>query len=660
MSILTTLGGGSGIDTAQLVSDLVAAQRAGADALLQSRQEKVDARISTLSQIKSALSSFSTALNALVSSGSLGRQTVSSDSATVAASASGTGEPTNISTTIEVQQLAQRQTVASASVADRNAPVGEGTLTISFGTVTGAFPTPGGFSPNGKSVTVTIGPDNNSLVGLQQAINASGSGLAASIIQDTGGARLVIKGETGAAQGFTIDGSAGLEAFEFGPGASGMTWSTQAANAVIVADGVAVERTTNSVSDLVPGVKLDLLRTNTGAPLTVTSDYDQQTLKDSVGNYVAAYNELMAMFAEATQPGINGAVAGPLAGDSTMRDLKRMLGGLTSKTLLAGDGPKSLAEIGVKTNRDGTLSIDDARLSAAVTQHPGRVHDMFVPGQTSNSPLLEVASAIGAAKIGSYEVTNVVAATAGTAVGSSVPNAFDMPVVIDASNKSFTATVDGRTSLTINLPEGSYASGDALASAFQSAINSDSVLASFGVGVTAGWDGSAFTFTSKSLGMASGVSLAGLNGTLAAVLGLDAMTLAAGTNASGTIAGAAAFGSGNVLTASYTSAAKGLAISVLGNVASATITVRDTISGMLADIEKQLTSTSGAFTTASARLSAEAKRIAEEQEALDLRSDALKERLVRQFTAMERAVSAFKATQSYMQQQIDMWTNAEN
>src|SRR3546814_2474429 len=104
----------------------------------------------------------------------------------------------------------------------------------------------------------------------------------------------------------------------------------------------------------------------------------------------------MAMFAEATQPGINGAVAGPLAGDSTMRDLKRMLGGLTSKTLLAGDGPKSLAEIGIKTNRDGTLSIDDARLSAAVVQHPGRVHDMFVPGQTSSSPLLEVGSALGA------------------------------------------------------------------------------------------------------------------------------------------------------------------------------------------------------------------------------------------------------------------------
>src|SRR3546814_6506643 len=83
---------------------------------------------------------------------------------------------------------------------------------------------------------------------------------------------------------------------------------------------------------------------------------------------------------------------------------------------------------------------------------------MFVPGQTSSSPLLEVASAIGAIKFGSYEVTNVVAATAGTAVGTSVPPAFDSPVVIDASNKNFTATLEGRTSLPIILPEGSHAS----------------------------------------------------------------------------------------------------------------------------------------------------------------------------------------------------------
>src|SRR3546814_11169823 len=120
----------------------------------------------------------------------------------------------------------------------------------------------------------------------------------------------------------------------------------------------------------------------------------------------------------------------------------------------------------IKTNRDGTLSSDDARLSAAVVQHPGRVHDMFVPGQTRSSPLLEVASAIGAIKTGSYEVTNVVAATAGTAVGSSVPTAFDSPVVIDASNKSYTPKVDGRNPLTINMHARRYATGYGLSPAF--------------------------------------------------------------------------------------------------------------------------------------------------------------------------------------------------
>src|SRR3546814_13939029 len=105
------------------------------------------------------------------------------------------------------------------------------------------------------------------------------------------------------------------------------------------------------------------------------------------------------------------------------------------------------------------------------------------------------------------------------------------------------------------------------------------------------------------------------------------MTSTAGTNASGTIAGQTAFGNGNVLTASYTSAAKVLAISVFGNVASATITVRDTISAMLADIVKPLTSTSGGSTTVSPRLSAEAKRIAEALAGLDHRSGALIDRL---------------------------------
>src|SRR3546814_20685652 len=87
------------------------------------------------------------------------------------------------------------------------------------------------------------------------------------------------------------------------------------------------------------------------------------------------------MLTEATKKATDGGTAGPLSSDRTIRELKRTLGNLSSTTLLTGTGPSSLAEIGIKTNRDGPLSIDDAKLSTAVSQYPGRVPDMFVPGQ---------------------------------------------------------------------------------------------------------------------------------------------------------------------------------------------------------------------------------------------------------------------------------------
>lgn len=661
MSILTTLGSGSGIDTAQLISDLVAAQRAGQDAMLKTRQDSVAAKVSSLSQVSGALGAFSTALGGLVSSGALSRQISSSDSTVVAVSASGTGETTGISSSIEVQQLAQRQTVASAPVASRNAAIGQGTLTITFGTLTGTLPAPTGFTAGSRApVAITIGPDNDSLVGLQQAINASNSGLTASIVEDTNGARLVIKGADGKEQGFTIDGSAGLEAFEFGPGASGMSWTTQAKNSVLVVDGVTVERAGNTVSDLVPGVTLNLLKADAGNAVTIGSSYDSDTLKTAVGNYVAAYNELMGMLNTATKPGTNGDAAGPLASDRTARDLKRMLSGLSSKTLLSGAGPASLAEIGIKTNRDGTLSIDDAKLTAAVTTYPDRVHDMFVPGQSSSSSLIDIASALGAAKPGSYAVTDVVAATSGKVVGAAVPAAFGTPVVVDSSNNQFTVTLSGRTSLTISLPEGSYASGAALANAFQSAINADPVLSSFGLALDVGWNGSAFSFTSRGVGSTSSVGLAGLDPSLAATLGLDAPVETNGTNASGKIAGVAAIGIGNRLIASSTSTAAGLALNVLGGLASATVTVRQTMTNQFADLQSQLTGTNGGFTVAQARLSKEAASISDEQAKVDASSTAMKDRLTVQFAAMEKAVAAFKNTQSYLQQQIDMWTKSDS
>src|SRR3546814_14783021 len=129
MSILTTLGSCSGIDTTQLISDLVAAQRETTDLVLTARQTAVEAKISSMSQVSSALSAFSTALNSLVGSGALNRLTSSSDTATLIASSTGTDAASGISSALEVPQLAGRQTPASAPVAHTHAHIGPGAPT---------------------------------------------------------------------------------------------------------------------------------------------------------------------------------------------------------------------------------------------------------------------------------------------------------------------------------------------------------------------------------------------------------------------------------------------------------------------------------------------------------------------------------------------------
>jgi flagellar hook-associated protein 2 len=68
----------------------------------------------------------------------------------------------------------------------------------------------------------------------------------------------------------------------------------------------------------------------------------------------------------------------------------------------------------------------------------------------------------------------------------------------------------------------------------------------------------------------------------------------------------------------------------------------------------------GSFTTTSDRLTAEAKSLAKEREKMESTADAYEARLKASFTAMETRVTAMKATQAYLQQQIDMWTNADD
>jgi len=236
---------------------------------------------------------------------------------------------------------------------------------------------------------------------------------------------------------------------------------------------------------------------------------------------------------------------GSLRSDSGIRELMTRLGRISSTALTyATDGsPTTLAEIGVSTNRDGTLALDSARLTTVMAASPDAIEAMFNPGQRSSNPLIQITSTVGKVKGGVYTITN---ATAG--------------------NGSTTA------SATLN---GGY-------------------------------------------------------------------TLPSGTTG---------------VMASYLSAANGLSFDILGTVSSATITIDSGLQGILDGIKNDLTSTNGMLTASQSRLTNEKASISTAKDKLTERDTSYRALLTKQFTAMQTALRAYSSTQSYLDQQVKLWTN---
>jgi flagellar hook-associated protein 2 len=532
-AILAALGSGSGLDVNGLVNQLSAAQKAPQQDLIDKREAANTARVSALGQMSSAIDGFASALGSLISGGTLFSQPAVSDTSVFTATALAGSRIGNLSASITVSQVATAQTLASAPIADRTQPVGQGTLTIT--TAAGSF-------------DVVLDSTNNSLDGLVQTINKAGAGVTASIVTDTGGARLVVKGTTGAANAFTIaaSGDAGLAQFAYDPNvAGGLEQMVAAQDAVVSLDGIEVHRATNSFSDLIPGVQIDLKKAAPDTPVGVGVTRPTAAIQQAVTDFVDTYNQLQSMINEVTQPDGDGNAA-PLRGDLGVQQMKRQLAQLTTTILSSdGTGPHTLAEIGVRTNRDGTLSVDQTTLATALANDPDGVEAMFNPSQSSSSAFLTIKSLSGKVAPGTYTVTNV--------------------------------------------------------------VPSD------------------------------------------------------GTNpASGLIDGVAFKASGSNLIAPSGTKAVGLILGVSGAVASATITIDPGLGGALQAIRDSLRASGGAFDTTSQRLKAEADQIAADQEKLDSRSQQYYNQLLASFTAMDQQVSAFKATQSYLDQQVKMWTSSKD
>lgn len=391
-SIAATLGSGSGIDTVSLVKALVDAQFAAKNAQIQKRDQTLTAQISGVSNLKNTISGFATALSNLVRGGTLSTSPVSSNGSVATVTALAGATVPDLSASLEVMQLARPQSAATGLIADRTASIGTGSFTLTFGTATIADGDMTGFAAGpGIPINITIDSNHQSLNGIAAAINAQRVGVTASIVSDTGGARLVLKGATGASQAFTFESSdPGLADLNIGVGATDSRVGSVAQDAIVKLDGIEVRRASNSISNLVDKVKIDLTGTGT---TTLGSSTPSAAIGQAVNDFVATYNEVLAILKEQTDP-----KTGPLRGDPAAQTLQRSLAQLPLTVLTAGDGsaPRTLAEIGVATNRDGTLRVDAARLGIALNNHPAALEAMFRVGTGTNANANGLAAALNA------------------------------------------------------------------------------------------------------------------------------------------------------------------------------------------------------------------------------------------------------------------------
>ncbi len=384
MASITAPGIGSGIDISGLVDQLVAARGDPAAQLLDEREAEYQAQISGFGMLKSALSTFQGLLDGLNDAAVFnGRTTSSANGSVFTASASESAAPGTFG--IEVVRLAESHKLLSKGFTDADVVVGVGTLTIAV---------------DGDSFDITLDAANNTLGGIRDAINdaADNVGVSATIINVDDGmggteSKMVLTsnatGESSAitlivddtTDGDDLDPNVGLSQLVYDPDGAGVTNMTeidQAIDAQIKIDGQTVTRSTNTITDALDGVTVNLVSADPGSEYDLTVALDDSAASSAIANFVTGFNTLVDTFDEINSYDSETGQAKILFGDSTARTIEsRIRRELSNVVASVGGAYNSLPSIGVTTDEVGKLEIDQDTLDAAIEADRDTVAGLF-------------------------------------------------------------------------------------------------------------------------------------------------------------------------------------------------------------------------------------------------------------------------------------------
>lgn len=667
-NIISSLGAGSGIDVSGLVDGLVAAEKAPKTARLDSRQEKLDTQISAYGTLKSSLSEFQNVLKPLVDADTFNARSVSFPTTDLITPNQLDANAQVGSYQMEVLSVAQAQSLASGAVADSKAALGAGDITFRFGEWTsyteGGGPV--GFTQNGDKDALTITLDaEDSLEDLVSKINDADVGLQASIIQTDGQSQLLLTTPSGADNAVEITADAALSQFSFIEGTANMTQTQAAADASLKVNGLSVTRETNDIDDVIQGLSFTLNKANEGEKVTFSISEDKNTAETAIRDFVEAYNTLyktMETLTGTSKDEDTGEVTvGGLSTDGGAKTIVSQIRQMMTASVSGIDsGYTALTNLGIRTELDGTLSIDDDEFKTAIDDNFDLVGTLFSRQSSASNANVTVGygSYVDKAVAGTYNVEVTTEPAEGSLNASTIDDAAVFAAFNTASvDYSFTISVDGTASNSISLPsDKTYSTADEMATELQSLINGDSLLKKANVAVDVVYNSTddRFEFTSRAYGASSKVSFTAAS-TDMATLGIStSLTGTAGKDAAGTINGEAAFGSGNVLLPAVNSDPYGLNLTVEpGSLGTSTISYTRGLAGELSTLIDSVLSSTGTIKAREDSINDQLDGIKEDRTELDERMGKYEIRLLNQFLAMERIVSSFKTTGSSLDGILD-------
>lgn len=359
----------SGMDSNSIINALLAIERQPIDRL-NAQKKAQSTKLDAIKKFDSALDTLMGKVGTLSSSATLRSQSVTASSSDFlnasAASSAASGDYE-----VKVGRLAQVEKAVYAGVADKD--------TTTFGTGTLVLDNDALSAP----VNITIDNSNNTLQGIRDAINAGSldHGVSASIVNDGSGTpyRLVLTGKAVANANISLDASGltgGTGAFP----AKDLAVSRTAQTALIQVDGISITSNTNTLTEAIPGVTLDLTHADpafnplvpnwsavTATTLKVATD--NSAVQTKIEDFVTAFNAVVSAAGDAN-----------LSGDGGVRAiLSSLRSKLTSST--AGTG---LFQLGVATQKDGTLSLKTSKLADALANDLAGVESLLAGSDTTD------------------------------------------------------------------------------------------------------------------------------------------------------------------------------------------------------------------------------------------------------------------------------------